>query len=244
MLIIPAVDIKNGKCVRLEQGVMERETVFSEHPEQMAVQWEMKGAERIHLVDLDGAVSGKAVNRKAVQLITASVSVPVQVGGGIRSLNTVEEYIGFGVDQVIMGSAAYKDPDLLRAACERFPGRIVVGIDAKDERVAVQGWTEMTDVSAVAVAKACAALGASTFIYTDIARDGMKTGPNIESIRNFTRAVSLPVIAAGGVSTLRDIEALAALQADGLKGIIIGRALYDGAIHLENVLEVVHKRKM
>jgi phosphoribosylformimino-5-aminoimidazole carboxamide ribotide isomerase len=244
VLIIPAVDIKAGRCVRLEQGVMDRETVFSEHPEQMAVQWEMMGAEKLHLVDLDGAVSGRPVNKVPIQRITASISIPVEVGGGIRSLDTIEEYIGLGVDEVIIGSAAYKDPDLVQAACERFPGRIIVGIDVKDERVAVQGWTELTGVSALAIAKACEARGVTSLIYTDIARDGMKSGPNIESIRNFATATSLPVIAAGGVSTMQDIEELVALQADGLRGIIVGRALYDGAIQLEDILHVVNKRKM
>jgi len=244
MIIIPAVDIKDGKCVRLEQGAMDRETVFSENPEQMAVQWETRGAEKLHLVDLNGAISGRPVNKKSIQRITAAVSVPVEVGGGIRSLDTIEEYISLGVDEVIIGSAAYKDPDFVQAACERFPGRIIVGIDAKDQRVAVQGWTEMTDVSAIAVAKACEAVGVTSLIYTDIARDGMKTGPNTASLRSFTRATSLPVIAAGGVSTLQDIEELAVLQADGLSGIIVGRALYDGAIDLENILHIVHQRKM
>jgi len=244
MLIIPAVDIKDGKCVRLEQGAMDRETVFSENPEQMAVQWEMRGAEKLHLVDLNGAISGRPVNKAPIQRITERLSIPVEVGGGIRSLRTIEEYLSLGVDEVIIGSAAYKDPEFVRAACERFPGRIIVGIDAKDERVAVQGWTEMTDVSAVAVAKACEEAGVTSLIYTDIARDGMKTGPNTTSLRSFTKATNLPVIAAGGVSTLQDIEELLLLQADGLRGVIIGRALYDGAIDLESILDVVHQRKM
>jgi phosphoribosylformimino-5-aminoimidazole carboxamide ribotide isomerase len=244
VLIIPAVDIKDGKCVRLEQGAMDRETVFSEHPEQMALHWEAKGAKKLHLVDLDGAVSGRPVNKVSIQRITASLSIPVEVGGGIRSLDTIEEYIALGVDEVIMGSAAYKDPDLLQAACERFPGRIIVGIDAKDGRVAVQGWTELTGVSALAIAKACEAVGVTSLIYTDIARDGMKTGPDIESIRGFTKATQLPVIAAGGISTMKDIQELLALQGDGLKGIILGRALYDGVIDLKDILYVVNKRKM
>ena len=244
MLIIPAVDIKDGKCVRLEQGAMDRETIFSEHPEQMAIQWEMKGAQKLHLVDLDGAVSGRPVNKKAIQRITESLSIPVEVGGGIRSLDTIEEYIGIGVDEVIIGSAAYKDPDLVREACERFPGRIIVGIDARDERVAVQGWTESTGASAIEIAKGFEGAGVKSFIYTDIARDGMKSGPNIESIRTFARATTLPVIAAGGVTSINDIEELLRLQGDGLRGIIIGRALYDGVIDLEYILHVVNNRKM
>lgn len=244
MLIIPAVDIKDGKCVRLEQGAMDRETVFSEHPEQMAIQWEMKGAQKLHLVDLDGAVSGRPVNKKAIQRITESLSIPVEVGGGIRSLDTIEEYIGLGVDEVIIGSAAYKDPDLVRKASERFPGRIIVGIDARDERVAVQGWTESTGASAIEIAKGFEGVGVISIIYTDIARDGMKSGPNIESIRRFARATTLPVIAAGGVTSIDDIEELLGLQGDGLRGIIIGRALYDGVIDLEYILHVVNNRKI
>jgi phosphoribosylformimino-5-aminoimidazole carboxamide ribotide isomerase len=242
--IIPAVDIKDGKCVRLEQGVMDRETVFSEHPEQMAVQWEMKGAEKLHLVDLDGAVTGRPVNKKAIQTITESLSIPVELGGGIRSLQAIEEYIGLGIHDVIIGSAAYKDPDLVGEACERFPGRIIVGIDARDEQVAVQGWTEPTGLSAIEIAREFEAAGIKSFIYTDIARDGMKSGPNIESIRRFARATSIPVIAAGGISSVKDIEELLALQKDGVSGVIIGRALYDGVIDLEYILHVVNNKKI
>jgi phosphoribosylformimino-5-aminoimidazole carboxamide ribotide isomerase len=243
VVIIPAVDIKDGKCVRLEQGAMDRETVFSAHPEQMAVQWEMKGAGKLHLVDLDGAVSGRPVNKQIIQRIAESVSIPVEVGGGIRSLDTIEEYIGLGVAEVIIGSSAYKNPDLVAAACERFPGRIIVGIDAKDGRVAVQGWTESTGVSAIDLAKEFEGGGVTALIYTDIARDGMKTGPNIESIRGMVRKTRIPVIAAGGVATIQDIEDLLILEADGVKGIIIGRALYDGFLSLEDILYVVNKGK-
>jgi phosphoribosylformimino-5-aminoimidazole carboxamide ribotide isomerase len=243
VVIIPAVDIKDGKCVRLEQGAMDRETVFSAHPEQMAVQWEMKGAGKLHLVDLDGAVSGRPVNKQIIQRIAESVSIPVEVGGGIRSLDTIEEYIGLGVAEVIIGSSAYKNPDLVAAACERFPGRIIVGIDAKDGRVAVQGWTESTGVSAIDLAKEFEGGGVTALIYTDIARDGMKTGPNIESIRGMVRKTRIPVIAAGGVATIEDIEDLLTLEADGVKGIIIGRALYDGFLSLEDILYVVNKGK-
>jgi phosphoribosylformimino-5-aminoimidazole carboxamide ribotide isomerase len=243
MLIIPAVDIKGGRCVRLEQGAMDRETVFSAHPEQMAIQWEIKGATKLHIVDLDGAVSGRPVNKKIIQRIAESISIPVQVGGGIRSLDAIEEYVGLGVAEVIIGSAAYKNPDLVTAACERFPGRIIVGIDARDGRVAVQGWTESTGVSAIDLAKVFEGSGVTALIYTDIARDGMKIGPNMESIQSFVRTTGLPVIAAGGVATIKDIEDLLTLEADGLKGIIIGRALYDGVINLENILYVVNKEK-
>jgi phosphoribosylformimino-5-aminoimidazole carboxamide ribotide isomerase len=239
MLIIPAVDIKAGKCVRLEQGAMERETVFSAHPEQMAIQWEMKGATKLHIVDLDGAVSGRPVNKKIIQRIAESISIPVELGGGIRSLDIIEEYIGLGIDELIIGSAAYNDPDLVGAACERFPGRIIVGIDARDGRVAVHGWTEATGVSAIELAKGFEGAGVTSLIYTDIARDGMKSGPNIESIRSFARATALPVIAAGGVSSLKDIKELLLLQKDGVSGIIIGRALYDRSIELDKAIEMI-----
>jgi len=243
MLIIPAIDIKNGRCVRLEQGAMDRETVFSAHPEQMAIQWEMQGATKLHIVDLDGAVSGRPVNKKIIKRIAKSISIPVELGGGIRSLDTIEEYMGLGVAEVIIGSAAYKNPDLVAAACERFPGRIIVGIDAKDGRVAVQGWTESTGVSAIELAKEFEGGGVTALIYTDIARDGMKTGPNIESIMGIVRTITIPVIAAGGVATIQDIEDLLTLEADGVKGIIIGRALYDGFLSLEDILYVVNKGK-
>jgi phosphoribosylformimino-5-aminoimidazole carboxamide ribotide isomerase len=243
VLIIPAVDIKHGKCVRLEQGAMERETIFSDHPEEMAIHWEEKGAQKLHIVDLDGAISGRPVNKEVIRRIADSLSIPLEVGGGIRSLDTIEEYIGAGVDEIIIGSAAYSDPDLVRAACKRFPERIIVGIDAINERVAVQGWTESTDVSAIEIAKGFEGVGVKSLIYTDIARDGMKTGPNIESIRRFALATRLPVIAAGGVSSIEDIEKLLTLERDGLQGVIIGRALYDGVIDLEYILHIVNMRK-
>jgi len=243
VLIIPAVDIKDGRCVRLEQGAMDRETIYSELPEQMAVQWEMKGAEKLHIVDLDGAVTGRPVNLKAIQKITDSLAIPVELGGGIRSLDTIERYLDSGVDDVIIGSAAYKDPDLVRKACSKFPGRIIVGIDARKGYVAVQGWTESTGVPAVEMAKGFERVGVKSIIYTDIARDGMKSGPNMESIRRFARATTLPVIAAGGISSIKDIEELLDLQEDGLRGVIIGRALYDGVIDLEYILHVVNKGK-
>jgi phosphoribosylformimino-5-aminoimidazole carboxamide ribotide isomerase len=243
VLIIPAIDIKDSKCVRLEQGAMERETVFSTHPEQIAVQWEMKGATKLHVVDLDGAVSGRPVNKEVVQRITHSISIPVEVGGGIRSLSAIEEYIELGVAEVIIGSAAYRDPDLIRKACERFPGRIIIGIDARDGRVAIQGWTEPTEESAIDLAKGFEGVGVAAMIYTDIARDGMKIGPNIESIQGMVRATHIPIIAAGGVATIQDIEDLLNLESVGLKGVIIGRALYDGVLRLENILHVVNKEK-
>jgi phosphoribosylformimino-5-aminoimidazole carboxamide ribotide isomerase len=242
MLIIPAIDIKGGKCVRLEQGLMHRETVFSQNPVKMAVQWEAKGAKRLHLVDLDGAVQGAPVNRELIKGIAEELSIPVELGGGIRSLDHMEEYFDMGVADIVMGSAAYRNPDLIKVACARFPGRIIVGVDSRGGFVAVQGWTESTTVSAIDMAKRFEGIGVKSFIFTDITRDGMKSGPNIDATRSFARATTLPVIAAGGVSSIKDIEDLLPLQGDGVSGIIIGRALYDGSIELGTAIDMMEKR--
>ena len=242
MLIIPAVDIKGGLCVRLEQGLMHKETIFSNNPEQMALQWERKGARRLHLVDLDGAVHGKPSNKEAVKKIVDVVSIPVQLGGGIRSLDTIEEYINLGIDWVIIGTEACKNPDLVEMAAKRYSGRIIVAIDSRDNYVSVEGWTESTDIVAIDLAKKFEDMGLSSIIYTDIKGDGMGTGPNISAIKNFARDINIPVIAAGGVSSLKDIEKLLLLEEYGVKGIITGRALYDGSIELEKAIDMVEKR--
>jgi phosphoribosylformimino-5-aminoimidazole carboxamide ribotide isomerase len=242
MLVIPAIDIKGGKCVRLEQGLMNQETVFSEDPLKTAFQWEAKGAKKIHLVDLDGAVQGAPVNKDLIKRIAEKLAIPVELGGGIRSMDHMQEYFDMGVADIIMGSAAYRNPDLIKVACARFPGRIIVGIDARGGFVAVQGWTESTAFSAIDMAKKFEGIGVKSFIFTDITRDGMKSGPNIEAIRSFARATTLPVIAAGGVSSIKDIEDLLPLQGDGVSGVIIGRALYDGSIELDMVIDMMEKR--
>ena len=242
MIIIPAVDIKGGKCVRLEQGFMDRETIFSDYPEEMALQWERKGAKRLHLVDLDGAVQGIPFNKKVIRNVVDRVSIPVQLGGGIRDLDTIEGYINLGIDQIIIGTAAYKDPDLVETACRRYPGRIIVGIDSKDRYVSVEGWTEPTNIIAIDLAKRFEDMKINSIIYTDIKRDGMKRGPNIDAIREFAMAINAPVIAAGGISSIKDIENMAELEEDGLSGIIVGRALYDGSIRLEQAINTLRKR--
>ena len=242
MIIIPAVDIKGGKCVRLEQGFMDRETIFSDYPEEMALQWERKGAKRLHLVDLDGAVQGIPFNKKVIRNVVDRVSIPVQLGGGIRDLDTIEGYINLGIDQIIIGTVAYKDPDLVETACRRYPGRIIVGIDSKDSYVSVEGWTEPTNIIAIDLAKRFEDMKINSIIYTDIKRDGMKRGPNIDAIREFATAINVPLIAAGGISSIKDIENMAELEEDGLSGIIVGRALYDGSIRLEQAINTLRKR--
>ncbi len=242
MIIIPAVDIKGGKCVRLEQGFMDRETIFSDYPEEMALQWERKGAKRLHLVDLDGAVQGIPFNKKVIRNVVDRVSIPVQLGGGIRDLDTIEGYINLGIDQIIIGTVAYKDPDLVETACRRYPGRIIVGIDSKDSYASVEGWTEPTNIIAIDLAKRFEDMRINSIIYTDIKRDGMKRGPNIDAIREFATAINVPLIAAGGISSIKDIENMAELEEDGLSGIIVGRALYDGSIRLEQAINTLRKR--
>jgi len=241
MLIIPAVDIKGGKCVRLEQGLMHKETIFSDHPDEIALEWERKGSKRLHIVDLDGAVHGKPFNKKDIKKILDTVSVPVELGGGIRDLDTIKEYIDLGIDQIIIGTIAYKNSHLVEVACKRYPGKIIVSIDAKDNYVSVEGWTEPTSITAIDLAKRFEDMGIAAFIYTDIQRDGMRSGPNIDGIREFAKNINVGVIAAGGVSSMKDIEDLLTLQKDGVSGIITGRALYDESIKLEEAIDIIDK---
>ena len=241
MLIIPAIDIKGGKCVRLEQGLMNRETIFSDHPEEIALKWERKGAKRLHIVDLDGAVYGKPFNKKDIKKILDTASVPVELGGGIRDLDTIEEYIDLGIDQIIIGKIAYKNSHLVEVACKRYPGKIIVSIDAKDNYVSVEGWTEPTSITAIDLAKRFEDMGIAAFVYTDIQRDGMRSGPNIDGVKEFAKNINVGVIAAGGVSLMKDIEDLLTLQKDGVSGIITGRALYDGSIKLEEAIDIIDK---
>jgi phosphoribosylformimino-5-aminoimidazole carboxamide ribotide isomerase len=243
MVVIPAVDIKDGKCVRLEQGLMYKETIFSDHPEEIALEWERRGAERLHIVDLDGAVYGKPFNKKEIKKILDTVSVPVELGGGIRDLDTIEKYINLGIDQIIIGTIAYKKLHLVEEACKRYPGKIIVSIDAKNNYVSVEGWTESTSITAIDLAKRFENMGIAAFIYTDIQRDGMRSGPNIDGIRKFARSINVGVIAAGGVSSIKDIVDLLTLKKDGVSGIITGRALYDGSIALEEAIDIIDKER-
>lgn len=233
MIVIPAIDIKEGRCVRLLQGQMDKETVFSDDPSAMARRWTKQGAGLIHVVDLDGAVKKTPKNLAAIEKIAAAAgNVPIQVGGGIRDLETIKMYMNLGVERVVIGSAAIHDPDLVRQASADFPGRIVVGIDARDGKVAIEGWTETTKVSAIELGRQFEDCGVAAINFTDIERDGMQTGPNIEAIKEFARAVNVPVVASGGVSCLDDIKRLSTLAPDGVVGIITGRALYDGRLDL------------
>ena len=241
MIIIPAIDIKGGKCVRLEQGLMNKETIFSNNPEEMAFQWKRKGARRLHIVDLDGAVYGKTVNKKAIKKILDTVSIPVELGGGIRDLDTIQEYIDLGIDKIIIGTIAYKNPHLVEMACKRYPGKIIVSIDSKDNYVSVEGWTEPTSITAIDLAKRFEGMGIAAFIYTDIKKDGMRSGPNIDGIRKFAKGINVEIIAAGGISSIKDIERLLLLKKYGVSGIITGRALYDGSINLEEAIDIIDK---
>jgi len=239
MIIIPAVDIKDGKCVRLLQGRMDAETVFSDDPSEMALRWARDGAGMIHLVDLDGAVEKTPRNLPQIKTIVETVGVPVQVGGGIRDIMTIEMYLGLGVERVIIGTEAVRNPGLVRKACKLFPGKVVVGIDARNGCVAVEGWTETTKTQAIDLARRFEDSGVAAINFTDIHRDGMRTGPNIEETRRLAESVSIPVVASGGVSTIFDINNLMPLEASGVTGVITGRALYEGTLNLKEAIMVV-----
>lgn len=241
MIIIPAIDLKDGKCVRLSQGRMDMETIYSENAVEMAKQWESKGAERLHVVDLNGAVTGKPFHRSLIDEIIRSVHIPVEIGGGIRDLATIEDYIDSGSGWVILGTAALRNPNLLELACQRFPGQVILGIDAKGGRVAVEGWKEVASVESIELAKQFEEIGLSAIIFTDIERDGMGTGLNREATKTFARSTSTPVIASGGVSRIEDIEQLMALEPDGVIGVITGRALYNGSLDLEEAIRLTKK---
>lgn len=239
MLLIPAIDIKNGQCVRLRQGRMDEVTVFSEDPVAMAQRWVDEGAERLHLVDLDGAVRGEPVNLRVIEQIAAAVDVPIQAGGGVRDEDTVQRYIEAGVDYVIIGTKAVNTPHFMRDLCLEYPRRIFVGIDARDGRVAVNGWNKLSRYSALDVASQCEYDGVEAIIYTDISRDGMMKGFNADATAELARSVTTPVIASGGVSSLDDICKLKALEDDGVIGCIIGRALYEGDLSLSDCFKAV-----
>lgn len=238
MIVIPAIDIKDGRCVRLRQGKMTEETVFSEVPEEMAARWHEAGAERLHLVDLNGAVEGRPVNEEAIRRVTEAVPVPVELGGGIRDMRALEAYFELGVHFAILGTVALKNPDFVREACQRHPGRIILGIDAREDRVAVEGWTEETETTPAALAKRFEAAGVSAVIYTDIQRDGMRAGPNVEATRKLAREVDIPVIASGGISGISDVADLLSLSGEGVIGMITGRALYEGSLDLREAIRL------
>ncbi len=234
--VIPAVDLKNGRCVRLQQGEMDRETIYHEDPVAAALRWAELGARRLHVVDLDGAVGNNRKNHAVIGRIAASVSIPVQAGGGIREEETANKLLDAGIDRIILGTAAVTNPQLVKRLCRRHPGRIALGIDARAGCVAVAGWTQTTGVRAVDLARRIEEMGTAVIIFTDIRRDGMMTGPNFDETRKLAEAVSIPVIISGGVASLADIKQAVELAPFGVTGVITGRALYDGRLDLEAAL--------
>jgi phosphoribosylformimino-5-aminoimidazole carboxamide ribotide isomerase len=242
MIVIPAIDLKEGKCVRLEQGLMDKDTVFNDNPAAQARAWQDQGAEMLHIVDLDGAFAGQPRNRAAIEAIIRAITIPSQLGGGIRDIATIEAYLSLGLSRVIIGTAAQRNPELVREACAKFPGQIVVGIDAKNGMVAVQGWAEMTDITAVDLARKFEGLGVLAIVYTDISRDGMLQGPNLEATRALAEAVSIPIIASGGVSSLKDIQNLIDIESSGISGVITGKAVYTGALKLREAVALTKRQ--
>ncbi len=238
MLIIPAIDLKDGRCVRLFQGEMDKETIYFDDPVEAAQHWVAEGATFIHIVDLNGAVDGQPVHTKEIAAICRQTGLSVELGGGLRSIEAVEAALSLGVTRVVIGTAAYDNAEFLRALCKKFPGKIVVGIDARQGKVAVKGWKETTAMDAIEFAKRCAGDGASRIIYTDISRDGTREGVNIEETLKIARAVKIPIIASGGVATLNDLRRLLPIEKEGVEGVIVGRALYAGAFTLSEAINL------
>ncbi len=237
MIIIPAIDLVDGQCVRLFQGKKEAVTTYSNDPEAVARRWESLGAELIHIVDLDGAFTGNQVNLDAIGKIRQSVKIPLQVGGGIRNVESITRLFSLGIGRVIIGTAAIDDPEFLKYSCSRYPGRVLIGIDAKDGMVAIKGWEEVTSLDAREFAEHLEVAGAAGIIYTDIARDGTLSGPNVEAIRRMVKSMNVPVIAAGGVSDIGDIRNL--MEIENLWGVITGKAIYAGTLDLREAIEIV-----
>ncbi|MDP3227405.1 MAG: 1-(5-phosphoribosyl)-5-[(5-phosphoribosylamino)methylideneamino]imidazole-4-carboxamide isomerase [Acidovorax sp.] len=243
MLIFPAIDIKGGKCVRLRQGRADQETVFSDDPVAMGLKWQAAGAKWLHVVDLDGAFGARPQNLETIRRLRQALTIPIQLGGGLRTLDTLAVYVDMGLDRLILGTAVLKDPDLVARACETYPGRIAIGLDARDGFLAVEGWTETSQKTAVEVARALVPLKPAALIYTDISRDGVKRGVNVAATKTLAQAVPLPVIASGGVSSLKDIATLLPLEPLGVIGVIIGRALYDGSLDLAAAIKLAQEGK-
>ncbi|TFV93937.1 1-(5-phosphoribosyl)-5-[(5-phosphoribosylamino)methylideneamino]imidazole-4-carboxamide isomerase [Oxalobacteraceae bacterium OM1] len=242
MLLIPAIDLKDGHCVRLKQGDMDQATVFSDDPAQMARHWLAQGARRLHLVDLNGAFAGKPKNEPAVKAIIKAVrdfaaendtdEVPIQLGGGIRDLDTIERFLDDGLSYIIIGTAAVKNPGFLHDACSAFPGQIIVGLDAKDGKVATDGWSKLSGHEVIDLARKFEDYGCEAIVYTDIGRDGMMAGVNIDATVKLARSMTIPVIASGGLHSIKDVEALCAVQDEGIEGVICGRSIYEGTLNL------------
>jgi len=243
MIVIPAVDIKNGKCVRLRQGDKDLETVFSDDPAAMAKRWENEGAELIHVVDLDGAFEKSPRNLPAIKQILSRVKADIQIGGGIRTEETIGMFLDIGVKRVVIGTESHRNPGLVKNACRLYPGRIVVGIDARKGLVAIEGWTRTTDMKAVDLARIYEDCGVAAINFTDIYRDGMETGPNLEETRLLAESISIPVVASGGVSTIEDIKNILSLESCGVVGIITGKAIYSGTLDFKEAVRIAGKIK-
>jgi len=237
MLIVPAIDLKGGKCVRLLRGEMSAETVYGDDPVAMGQRWVSEGGQYLHVVDLDGAVTGLAVNGAAIAALCAALPIPIEIGGGVRSVARAAELLEMGADRVIFGTSALAQPEVVREACRQFPGRIAVGIDARDGKVAVQGWTETSATTAIELAQQVEQFGACRVIYTDISRDGTQQGVNVSATRAVASAIGIPVTASGGVGSLADITALVECRVANIDAVIVGRALYTGAVRLAEAIQ-------
>jgi len=239
MLIIPAIDIKDGKCVRLQQGEMQSATVFSDRPGQTATKWKELGAQRLHVVDLNGAFAGKPKNAAAIKEIVAAMGdIPIQLGGGIRDLETIERYLDDGITCIVIGTAAVKSPGFLHEACDAFPGHIIVALDAKEGKVATDGWSKLTGHDVIDLARRFQDYGVEAVLYTDIGRDGMLTGVNIDATVKLAKELTIPVIASGGLSNLDDVKRLQAVEDEGIMGVIAGRSIYEGTLDFKQALEL------
>lgn len=236
MIVIPAIDLKEGKCVRLPQGRMEDATVYSDNPEDTAKRWVAEGAELLHIVDLDGAFTGGMKNLSAIEAIRKAIRIPIEVGGGIRDIERIDQLLSLGVNRIILGTVAVEKPELVKEACKKYPDKILVGIDAKNGFVATKGWVEITQIKAKELALKMQGYGAAGVIYTDISRDGMLTGPNIEATREMAESLNIPVIASGGISSIDDIKRL--LKIKDLWGVITGKAIYSGALNLKEAIRI------
>ncbi len=241
MVIFPAIDIRGGKCVRLFKGDFAQETVFGDKPEEMAAKWQAQGGKFLHLVDLDGALAGKSQNLDTIKKIIAAVDIPVELGGGIRTMENIDEVLALGVRRVILGSVAVKNPELVKEACGKYGDRIVAGIDAKDGIVAVDGWGVSGNVDAVELAKKMAEAGVKTIIYTDISRDGTLSGVNVEATARLARESGINVVASGGVSSIEDIKALLPYEKDGIEGVIVGKSIYTGSLDLKEAIALAEE---
>jgi len=241
LIVIPAIDVKDGQCVRLAQGDFRRVTVYSDNPVEIAKMWQEHGATRIHVVDLDGSLAGSPRNREVIQRIVEGVEVPIQVGGGIRDMHTIDAYMTRGVHWVILGTMVLKNETFVKEACDRFHGKIILGIDANEGKVAVQGWTEQTSETVIDIARRYEGYDVDAIVYTDIKRDGMETGPNVEATKTLAQSVNIPVIASGGVSSIQDIRRIFDVEMFGVTGVIIGKALYSGAVSLREAIRLSKK---